>query len=159
MHIATVENLPAQSNRAVSNSWRIAQGVIWGGLAVVVVSGWFVVARLGLRQDIRVWDVMALRFGEGAHFLTSVLLVGLLCLRVQAWPSGITPLFAFNRAVVLLGPRAAAVIFALMPVTATLLAIPVLGERPSAAAICIIALGVGLAATSSNQDNKKGESQ
>src|SRR5271169_3004533 len=111
MHIATVENLPAQSNRTVSNSWRIAQGVIWGDLAVVVLSAWFVVARLGLRQDLRVWDVMALHFGEGALFLTPVLLVGALRLRVQAWPSG------------------------------------------------IIALGVGLAATSSNQDNKKGESQ
>jgi drug/metabolite transporter (DMT)-like permease len=62
----------------------------------------------------------------------------------------------------LLGSRAAAVIIALVPVTATLLAIPVLGELPSwpsAAAICIIALGVGLAASSSNQGNKKGESE
>jgi EamA-like transporter family protein len=89
MNIATVDNLPAQSNRAVSNPWRIAQGVIWGSLAVVVLSGWFVVTRLGLRQDLRVWDVMALRFGEGAVFLTPVLLVGPLRLRVQAWPSGI----------------------------------------------------------------------
>jgi hypothetical protein len=32
---------------------------------------------------------MALRFGEGAVFLTPVLLVGPLRLRVQAWPSGI----------------------------------------------------------------------
>jgi drug/metabolite transporter (DMT)-like permease len=57
---------------------------------------------------------------------------------------------ADNRAVLLLGPRAAAVNIALMLVTATLLAIPVLGEWPSwpsAAAVCIIALGVGLAAT------------
>jgi drug/metabolite transporter (DMT)-like permease len=54
------------------------------------------------------------------------------------------------------------VIIALVPVMATLLAMPVLGEWPSwpsAAAICVIALGVGLAATSSNQGNKKGESQ
>jgi drug/metabolite transporter (DMT)-like permease len=74
----------------------------------------------------------------------------------------VVALFAFNRAVVLLGPRAAAVIIALVPVTTALLAIPVLGEWPSwpsAAAICVIATGVGLAATSSNQDNKKGESQ
>jgi hypothetical protein len=89
MNIATVDSLPAQSNRAVSNPWRIAQGVIWGSLAVVVLSGWFVVTRLGLRQDLRVWDVMALRFGEGALFLTPALLVGPLHLRVQAWPSGI----------------------------------------------------------------------
>lgn len=314
MNLATVDNLPAQSNRAVSHPWRIARGVVWGSLAVVVLSGWFVVTRLGLRHDLRIWDVMALRFGEGALFLTPVLLVGPLRLRVQAWPGGIilallwgalftllvglslqatsatmtstvTPalmpvfagfvawtffgerpirrqlsgyamiaaglfalvyvyvqaegrldiggaaalvtaailwavytlrlpragatslqaaalicfwsailylplhlglslsnltyasegelvfqsiyqgimmsvvaLFAFNRAVVLLGPRAAAIIIALVPVTATLLVIPALGEWPSwpsAAAICIIALGVGLAATSS----KKGESQ
>src|ERR1700739_613569 len=318
MNIATADNLPAQSNRAESHPWRIAQRVIWGSLAIVVLSGWFVVTRLGLRQDLRVWDVMALRFGEGALFLTPVLLVGPLRLRARAWPSGIilallwgapfillvglglqapsatmtspgppalmpvfagfvawtffgqrpskrhlsgygmiaaglfalvcvyvraegrldiggaaalitaavlwavytlrlpragvTPLqaaalicfwsailylplylglglsslthasegelvfqsiyqgimmsvvalFAFNRAVVFLGPRAAAVIIALGPVTAALLAIPVLGEWPSwpsAAAICIIALGVCLAATSSNQAKKKGESQ
>jgi drug/metabolite transporter (DMT)-like permease len=74
----------------------------------------------------------------------------------------VVALFAFNRAVVLLGPRAAAVIIALVPVTATLLAILVLGEWPSwlsAAAVCILALGVGLAAASFNQGNKKGESQ
>jgi drug/metabolite transporter (DMT)-like permease len=74
----------------------------------------------------------------------------------------VVSLFAFNRAVVLLGPRAAAVIIALVPVAATLLAIPVLGEWPSwpsAAAICILALGVGLAATSSRQADKKGEDQ
>src|ERR1700722_21013034 len=90
MNIATVDNLPARSNMAVSNAWRIAQGVIWGSLAVVVLSGWFVITRLGLRQDLRVWDVMALRFGEGALFLTPVLLVGPLRLRIRAWPSGIT---------------------------------------------------------------------
>jgi drug/metabolite transporter (DMT)-like permease len=317
MNIATVD-VPAQSNSAASDPWRIAQGVIWGGVAVVVLSGWFVVTRLGLRQDLRVWDVMALRFGEGAVLLTPVLLVGPLRMRIQAWPSGIilaflwgapfillvglglqatsatmtsavTPalmpvfagvvawtflgerpsrrqlsgygmiaaglfalvgayvraegrldiggavalvtaavlwagytlrlpragvtslqaaalicfwsaivhlplyvglslsslahaseselvfqsiyqgvmisvvsLFAFNRAVVLLGPRAAAVIIALVPVAATLLAIPVLGEWPSwpsAVAICILALGVGLAATSSKQADQKGENQ
>jgi drug/metabolite transporter (DMT)-like permease len=60
----------------------------------------------------------------------------------------------------LLGLQAAAVIIALMPVAATLFAIPVLGEWPSwpsTAAICFIALGGGLAATSSNQANNRGE--
>ena len=315
MNMATVDNLPARSNMTLTNPWRMTQGVMWGIVAVVVLSGWFVVTRVGLRQDLRVWDVMALRLGEGALFLTPVLLVGPLRLRVQAWPGGIilallwgapfillvalglqatsatmtstvmpalmpvfaglvawaffgerpsrrhlsghgmiaagllalvcvyvqaegrldiggagalvaaaflwavytlrlpragvtslqaaalicfwsaivylplylglslsnlasasagepvfqsiyqgimmsvVALFAFNRAVVL-GPRAAAVIIALVPVTTTLLAIPVLGEWPSwpsAAAIFVIAMGVGLAATSSNQDNKKGE--
>jgi drug/metabolite transporter (DMT)-like permease len=316
MNLATLDHLSTRSNSVSAGSWRTAQGVVWGSLSVAILSGWFVVTRLGLRQDLRVWDVIALRFGEGALLLTPVLLVGPLRLRAKAWPNGIilallwgapfillvglglqatsatltssvmpalvpvfagfvawtfsgerpsgrqlcgygmiaagllalvyvyvqaegrldiggaaalvtaavlwalytlrlpragvtslqgaalicfwsailylplylalslstlthasesellfqsiyqgimmsvVALFAFNRAVVLLGPRAAAVIIALVPVTATLLAIPVLGERPSwssAAAICVIALGVGLAATSSNQGNKKGE--
>ena len=318
MNPATVDDLSMRSNSVSSGSWRTAQGVVWGGLSVAILSGWFVVTRLGLRHDLRVWDVIVLRFGEGAVLLTPVLLVGPLRLRFQAWSQGIslavlwgapfillvglglqatsatlassvTPalmpvfagfiawtssaerprrrqlcgyglivagllalvygyvgaeghldiggvaalvtaavmwalytlrlrrtgltslqaaalicfwsaifylplylglglssltrasagellfqsvyqgvmmsvvaLFAFNRAVVLLGPRAAAAIIALMPVTATLLAIPVLGEWPSwptAAAICVIALGVVLAAASANQVNKKGENQ
>jgi drug/metabolite transporter (DMT)-like permease len=318
MDLATVDDPPAKSNMAASDPSRIVQGLFWGSLSVVVLSGWFVVTRLGSRQDLRVWDGIALRFGEGTIFLTPALLIGPLRLRLQAWPDGIllallwgapfillaglglqatsatltssvtpalmpvfagfsawiffgeqpsrrqlcgdgmiavglvalvcgylevegrldiggaaalvtaavlwalytlrlpraglTPLqaaalicfwsailylplylglslsrlahastgellfqsiyqgvmmsvvalFAFNRAVVLLGPRAAAVIIALVPVTVTLLAIPVLGEWPSwpsATAICIIALGVVLAAASSNQANNKGESQ
>jgi hypothetical protein len=102
MDLATVDNLSAQSNIANSGPSRIAQGLLWGGLSVAVLSGWFVVTRVGLRRDLRVWDVIALRFGEGALLLTPALLIG--------------PL--------------------------------------------IIALGVGLAAASSNQaDSNKGESQ
>ena len=55
----------------------------------------------------------------------------------------------FNRAVVLLGPGAASAIVALLPVVATLLAIPVLGEVPGpldAVALAVIAGGVLLAA-------------
>lgn len=58
-------------------------------------------------------------------------------------------LFAYNRAVSSLGAGAAAAMMALVPVLATLLAIPVLGEVPSCVsgiAIAIIALGVALAA-------------
>ncbi len=55
----------------------------------------------------------------------------------------------FNRAVTLLGAGAAAAIIALIPVTASLLAIPFLGETPGlvdGAAIAVIAVGVVLAA-------------
>lgn len=58
-------------------------------------------------------------------------------------------LFAYNRAVGLLGAGAAAAMMALVPVLATLLAIPVLGEVPSllgVASIVVIALGVVIAA-------------
>ena len=88
--------------------------------------------RLGLRHDLRVWDVIALRFGDGALLLTPALLVGPVRLP--------------------LGPRAAAAIIALVPVTASFLAIPFLDEWPSwlsGTAICIIAMGVAMAAASS----------
>lgn len=56
---------------------------------------------------------------------------------------------AFNRAVALLGPSAATAIIALLPMVASLLAIPVLGEMPLPAqwvAIIVIGMGVCLAA-------------
>jgi hypothetical protein len=89
MNLATVDDLSTRSNSVSSGSWRTAQGVVWGSLAVAILSGWFVVTRLELRQDLRVWDVIALRFGEGAVLLTPALLVGPLRLRFQAWSQGI----------------------------------------------------------------------
>jgi drug/metabolite transporter (DMT)-like permease len=61
----------------------------------------------------------------------------------------VVALVAFNRAIAILGSRAAAAIMASVPVMATLLAAPILGERPSlpaVVAIAIIALGVIMAA-------------
>ena len=318
MNLATVDSLSAPLKSANSGSWRMIRGVVWGSLSLAILSGWFVVTRLGLRHDLRVWDITALRFGEGAVLLTPALIVGPLRLRLRVWSRGIVlaalwgapfillvgmglqatsatltssvtpalmpvfagivawtflgerprgrqlfgfgliaagllalvygyirtqgrldisgaaalvmaavmwalytlrlhrtgltslqaaalicfwsailylPLyfgtglsnlthatggellfqsiyqgimmsvvasFAFNRAVVLLGPRAAAPIVALVPVAATLFAIPVLGEWPSwpsGAAICVIALGVAMAAGSANQFNFNGESR
>src|SRR6516164_7877632 len=89
----------------------MARGIAWGGMSVAVLSGWFVVTRLGLRHDLRVWDVIALRFSDGTLLLTPALLVGPIRLP--------------------LGPRAAAAIIALVPVTASFLAIPFLDEWPS----------------------------
>ena len=127
-------SLAAESSNAdlasiSSDSWGMARGI----------AGWSVrtfrlvlVMRLGLRHDLRVWDVFALRFGDGALLLTPALLVG---------PKRLP-----------LGPRAAAAIIALVPVTASFLAIPFLDEWPSwlsGTAICIIAMGVAMAAASS----------
>jgi drug/metabolite transporter (DMT)-like permease len=140
MNMATVDNLPAQSNMAVSNSWRMTQGVMWGIVAVVVLSGWFVVTRVGLHQDLRVWDVMALRLGEGALFLTPVLLVGPLRLRAQAWPGGIILVLLWGAPFILLvalglqatsATMTSTVTPALMPVFARLVAWAFFGERPS----------------------------
>lgn len=58
-------------------------------------------------------------------------------------------LFAYNQAIAALGSGAAAAMMALVPVLATLLAIPVLHEYPSlpgTAAIAVIAIGVVVAA-------------
>ena len=134
MTIADLQmSLAAESSNAdlasiSSDSWGMARGIAWGGMSVAVLSGWFVVTRLGLRHDLRVWDVIALRFGDGALLLTPALLVGPIRLP--------------------LGPRAAAAIIALVPVTASFLAIPFLDEWPSwlsGTAICIITMGVAMA--------------
>ncbi len=61
---------------------------------------------------------------------------------------------SFNRSVALLGPSAATAIIALVPVVASLAAIPVLGERPSVGecvALAIVVGGVLLAARPSHR--------
>jgi drug/metabolite transporter (DMT)-like permease len=72
----------------------------------------------------------------------------------------VVAVFAFNRAVASLGPRAAAAVIALVPVTVAVFAIPVLDEFPSASSsviITVIAAGVMLAAGSSQSASIKGE--
>jgi len=71
---------------------------------------------------------------------------------LQAFYQGVlmggVSIFAFNRAVSLLGPAAASAVIALVPAMASALAIPILGEvpsRPEAVATAIIVVGVLLA--------------
>jgi hypothetical protein len=63
-----------------SNRASPVQGRVWASVSVSVLSGWLVVTRLGPR----IWDVIALRFGEGAILLTPSLRVGPLRLRMTA---------------------------------------------------------------------------
>ncbi len=68
-------------------------------------------------------------------------------------------IFTFNRAVALLGSSAATAIIALLPAVASLIAIPVLGERPApieCVAIAIIIGGVLLAARRPNKPEATG---
>ncbi len=94
---------------------------------------------------------MPLYFGLGLSNLSAASATELSYQSVyQGVMMSVVAIFAFNRAVVLLGPRAAAAIVALVPVAVTVFAIPVLDEfpsLPSSAAICVIAIGVVLAAT------------
>src|SRR5229473_5201230 len=145
MNLATVDSLSAESNIDMASPWRIAQGVVWGALSVLVLSGWFVVTRVGLRQDLRVWDVIALRFGGGALLLTPVLLVGPLRLRIQEWPNGIILALLWGAPFILLvglGLQAtsatltSSVTPALMPVFGGFVAWTFFGERPSARQLC-----------------------
>lgn len=67
----------------------LLHGFAWASLSVAIFSGWFVVTRLGLSHSLQVWDVIALRFGEGALFLTPTLLFGGSRLPLRAWRAGI----------------------------------------------------------------------
>jgi hypothetical protein len=139
MNPVTLDDLSTRSNSVGSGSWRTAQGVVWGSLSVAILSGWFVVTRLGLRQDLRVWDVIALRFGEGAVLWTPALLVGSSRLRFQAWSQGIVLAVLWGAPFILLvglGLQAtsatltSSVTPALMPVFAGFIAWTFFGERP-----------------------------
>jgi drug/metabolite transporter (DMT)-like permease len=145
MNQVTLDDLSTRSNLVSSGSWRTAQGVVWGSLSVAILSGWFVVTRLGLRQDLRVWDVIALRFSEGAVLLTPALLVGSLRLRFQAWSQGIVLAVLWGAPFILsvgLGLQAtpatltSSVTPALMPVFAGFIAWTFLAERPRRWQLC-----------------------
>jgi drug/metabolite transporter (DMT)-like permease len=67
----------------------LLRGFAWASLSVAIFSGWFVVTRLGLSHSLKVSDVIALRFAEGALLLTPALLFGGSRLPLRAWLTGI----------------------------------------------------------------------
>ena len=67
----------------------LVKGFAWATLSVGILSGWFVVTRLGLSHHLGIWDVVALRFGEGAVLLTPTLLLGRSKMPLRAWLQGI----------------------------------------------------------------------
>ena len=124
--------------------WQIVEALL-GRSVGCVLSGWFVVTRVGFRHDLRVWDVMALRFGEGAAFLTPALLFGPPRLRVHAWPGGIILAALWGAPFIILvalglrltsATMASTVTPALMPVFAGLVAWGIFRQRPSRRHLC-----------------------
>lgn len=133
------------------------------GLAALVLAGalWAVYTLLFRRSGLTPLQAAALIcLWSALLFLPPYLLLGLSRLALaspaelafQGLYQGVlmsgVAIVAFNRAVTLLGSSAASAIIAFVPVAATLLAIPVLGELPAAAeavAIACIAAGVLLA--------------
>ncbi len=53
---------------------RVALGVAWGLLAVAIWSGWFVLTRLSLVENLSSYDIAALRFGTAGLLLLPVVL-------------------------------------------------------------------------------------
>src|SRR3546814_18601075 len=55
---------------------RLAAGFGWAAVTVTIFAGWFVVTRFGVpHPTLRVWAVLALRFGGGAVLLLHALLM------------------------------------------------------------------------------------
>jgi drug/metabolite transporter (DMT)-like permease len=79
--------VPVKTERTTTPG--LLRGFAWASFSVAIFSGWFVVTRLGLSHSLQVWDVIALRFGEGALLLTPALLFGGSRLPLRAWLTGI----------------------------------------------------------------------
>lgn len=62
----------------------LLRGIAWSMLAVFIFSGWFVATRFSVTHELRVWDVLALRFGVGAVLLAPVLVAKRQRLRQRA---------------------------------------------------------------------------
>jgi drug/metabolite transporter (DMT)-like permease len=116
------------------------RGVIWSGVGLAIFSGWFVVTRLVMTGDLRVWDVVALRFGGGTIVLLPVLLTQGRRLPRSAWREGLQLAFLWGAPFVLcvaLGLRltsaadASSITPGLMPIFAGLFAWMAFGERPA----------------------------
>jgi drug/metabolite transporter (DMT)-like permease len=118
---------------------RVIYGFAWAALSLTILSGWFVVTRLGFRHEVGVWDVIALRFGEGAVLLTPSLVVGRFRLPLRAWIRGIPLAILWGAPFFFLvgtGLRltsatlASSIAPALMPVLAGAMGWLAFGERP-----------------------------
>ena len=64
-------------------------GFGWAALSVTVFSGRFVATRFSVTHDLRIWDVLALRFGGGALILLPVSFRRASRLPGRAWLEGL----------------------------------------------------------------------
>lgn len=116
-------------------------GFAWAALAVTIFSGWFVVTRLGVTNELRVWDIIALRFGGGALLLLPVLLSRKRRLPSGAWLEGFVFALLWGAPFVFLvalglqltsAGQASSITPALMPVFAGLIGWLIFREAPGA---------------------------
>jgi len=133
---------------------------------VAILSGWFVVTQLGFEHELRIWDVVSMRFGEGAVFLTPFLLIGRSKLPLRRWTEG-PPLAVLWRVpfILLVGSGlqltsaalASSITPALMPVFAGAIGWLFFGDRPTAVrTIGYLAIVVGLVVLAANKPTMPG---
>jgi hypothetical protein len=93
--------MPKQSNSSGSVSWQFVQGIALRGPGVAIFPSRFVPTKLELRHDLRVWDVIAFRFGEGG-LLTPALPTGPSRLRLDAWREGMVLAWLWRAVLIIL---------------------------------------------------------
>jgi drug/metabolite transporter (DMT)-like permease len=117
---------------------RRPMGFIWATFSLVIFSGWFVITRFSVTHELRIWDIMALRFGAGALVLVPTILRRGSRLPATAWWEGLLFCLLWGLPFVLLvafglrltsAAEAASVAPAAMPVFAGIIGWVVLGER------------------------------
>lgn len=134
---------------AADGPCRVGRGLAWSSLALVILSGWFVVTRLVVMTDLQIWDVVALRFGLGTLVLLPVLLGQCRRLPWSAWAKGMPLAILWGAPFVLMvayglqltsAGDASSVTPGLMPIFAGAFVWAALGQRP--AARCLAGYGV-----------------
>jgi drug/metabolite transporter (DMT)-like permease len=146
-------------------------GFLWAATAVAIFSGWFAATRFTVTHSLRIWDVIALRFGVGALVLIPAITLPGKRLTSQDWREGFVLASLWGGPFVLLvalgllltsAAQASSVTPALMPVFAGLFAWFSLGERPTPsrllgyAAICIGLTALIASSTSVSQSSRAG---
>lgn len=147
----------AAASAMKADSRRLAAGFGWAAVTVTIFAGWFVVTRFGVtHHTLRVWDVIALRFGGGAILLLPALLRPGRRLPPRLWLEGLLYAILWGAPFVLFvtlglqltsAAQASSVTPALMPVFAGLMGWLVFGEAPGGLRLAgYAAIAAGLAA-------------
>jgi drug/metabolite transporter (DMT)-like permease len=139
----SIDGLPAAEpppGLVATGNRRRVEGFLWAALSVCIFSGWFVVTRFSVTHEVRIWDIMALRFGVGGVLLLPFLIGRKAALPRGAWREGLMFAVLWGAPFVFLvglglqltsAAEASAISPALMPVFAGLLAWPALRETPN----------------------------
>jgi drug/metabolite transporter (DMT)-like permease len=105
-------------------------GALWGLFAISIWVGWILLTRFGVTTSLSPFDITALRFGCAGALLLPIVIRNGFAVRQVGLPLSIVSLFAYAKAVGILGASLGSSFASLVPVLAMLAAIPLLGEVP-----------------------------